>query len=76
VSEDGSEVRWIDVEAAARVIGVSGRSIRRACNRGQLTWRRVGFGFLRTRRYQVVLAEVRDLLTRDNLDNLDKSDKE
>jgi hypothetical protein len=41
-----------------------------------LTWRRVGFGFLRTRRYQVVLAEVRDLLTRDDLDNLDKSDKE
>jgi hypothetical protein len=76
VSEDGSEVRWVDVEAVARVLGVSGRSIRRACNRGQLTWRRVGFGFLRSRRYQVILAEVRDLLTRDDLDNLDKSDKE
>ena len=75
MTEDGSEVRWVDVEAAARVLGVSGRSIRRACNRGQLTWRRVGFGFLRSRRYQVILAEVRDLLTRDNLDKSDNSDR-
>lgn len=75
MTEDGPEVRWIDVEAAARVLGVSGRSIRRACNRGQLMWRRVGFGFLRSRRYQVVLAEVRDLLTRDNLDKSDNSDR-
>lgn len=71
MTEDDARVIWCDVEAAARVLGVSGRSIRRACNRGQLTWRRVGFGFLRTRRYQVILAEVRQLLA-DNSDNSDR----
>lgn len=65
MSEDGSEVRWIDVEAVARILGVSGRSIRRACERGTITrWRRVGFGLLARRKYQVTLDEVSSLYMR------------
>lgn len=65
MSEDGSEVRWIDVEAAARILGVSGRTIRRACERGTVTrWRRVGFGLLVRRKYQVTMDEVRALFER------------
>lgn len=65
MSEDGSEVRWIDVEAVARILGVSGRTIRRACERGAVTrWRRVGFGLLVRRKYQVTMDEVRALFER------------
>lgn len=79
------EPRWIDAEAAARALGISGRSIRRACERGTVkTWRRVGFGIFRSRRYQVTLEEIRSLFEAgsfhgphlDNSDNLDKSDTE
>ena len=56
------EVVWCDVEAAARILGVSGRSIRRACTRGLVKrWRRVGFGLPRWKKYQVTLDEVRAL---------------
>lgn len=81
MTQEVSEPAWIDVETAARILGVSGRSIRRACERGEVSlWRRVGFGMLRRRRYQVTLAEVRRLYScgtfhethLDNLDNLDR----
>lgn len=83
MTETDPEVVWCDVEAAARILGVSGRSIRRACERGQVrTWRRVGFGIRRTRKYQVTLDEVRSLCDAgafhdshlDNSDKLDNSD--
>jgi hypothetical protein len=76
VTEDDARIVWCDVEAAARILGVSGRSIRRACKRGKLRrWRRIGCGASRSRRYQVILAEVRQLLVSesDNSDNSDNS---
>lgn len=80
MTETDPEVVWCDVEAAARILGVSGRSIRRACERGTVKrWRRVGFGIVRSRRYQVSLEEVRRLYDSgtfhgQHLDNSDKSD--
>ena len=62
MSEPDSGTRWVDCEAVARILGVSGRTIRRACERGMVTrWRRVGFGLLARRKYQVTLSEVRAL---------------
>lgn len=76
MSEPESGCRWVDCEAVARILGVSGRSVRRWVQRGYVArWRRVGCGA--NRRYQVADTEIEPLrrtFLGDRSDLLDRSD--
>jgi len=70
---DSPEVpHWISVEAAARILRISGRTIRIAIRRGNIArFRRVGFGSPSRRRYYVVLDDVRRAMETESREKAD-----
>lgn len=75
MTEPEAQHRWIDAEAAARILGVSGRTIRDWCRRGLVASYRT-FGL--ARRYQLrddALDSLRESMTNEVTREPEKPEK-
>lgn len=71
MTDPEAQDRWIDAEAAGRILGVSGRTITRWCKRGYVArWRRVGFGA--NRKHQIASGEIESLRRAFHVEHSDK----